>query len=190
MSNEEFGLDIKYVDIDSLVIPEWKATYILRPDLLVLSTSLHQFGFIQPIHVQAGTNIIIDGSERINVAKVFPEVLDFTGGLVPVIFHDMDTPKAMLLHLRLNRGRSNLVAKQVSEIIRMLKRSGVYSVRQVGALLSMGSEELSLMLDGSLIKTRNIKEHNYAKAWVPIEAPSGKADANPIAIEKPPNSDR
>lgn len=190
MSNEEFAINVQYVDIDSLTIPEWKATYILRPDLLVLSTSLHQFGFIQPIHVQSGTNIIIDGSERIYLARVFPEVLDFTGGLVPVVMHDLDTPKAMLLHLRLNRGRSDLVAKKVSEIIRTLKRSGVYSVRQVAALLSMGSEELSLMLDGDLIKARNLKEHNYARAWVPIEAPSGKTEPNPIVIEKPPNSDR
>jgi hypothetical protein len=53
----------------------------------------------------------------------------------------------------------------------------------------MRSEELSLMLDGDLIKTRKISEHNYARAWVPIEAPSNKSE-DIVLIERPPNYDR
>jgi len=54
----------------------------------------------------------------------------------------------------------------------------------------MRSEELSLMLDGSLFKVRKIKEHNYARAWVPIEAPPGYKDSDSVVIERPPNPDR
>jgi hypothetical protein len=45
------------------------------------------------------------------------------------------------------------------------------------------------MLDGDLIKNRKILEHNYARAWIPIEAPSSKVE-DVFVIERPPNPDR
>jgi len=57
-------------------------------------------------------------------------------------------------------------------------------------MLCMRAEELSIMIDGSLLKTRKLKEHNYARAWVPIEAPPGSIDGESFSIERPPNPDR
>jgi hypothetical protein len=54
----------------------------------------------------------------------------------------------------------------------------------------MRAEELALMLDGNLFKVRKIKEHNYARAWVPIEAPPNSVPPEVLSIERPPNSDR
>jgi len=183
-------LNIEYVDPKILVVPEWKATHTLRPELLVISASLSQFGFIQPIHVRRGTNEIIDGSERIRLATNIKDILKHTDGLVPVVFHDIDLIDAMILHVRLNRGHSTVVASKLSNIIRTARRSGKYGAVDFDRFLCMRSEELSLMLDGSLIKVRNIKEHNYARAWVPIEAPPGYTDSGSFTIERPPNPDR
>lgn len=182
-------ISIDYVDPSSLVVPSWRATYVLRPELLVIAASMSQHGFIQPLHVRKKTGEIIDGSERFLLATNIDEILDMAGGLIPVIFHDVDQAEAMMMHLQLNRGRSVMTAAKVSTIIRSLKRSGKYTNRDFDLMLCMRSEELSLMLDGSLLKVRKIPEHNYARAWVPIEAPSKVSD-DIFVIERPPNPDR
>ncbi len=183
-------MDIEYVDPKTLVIPDWRATYLLRPEMLVVSASLSQYGFIQPIHVRKSTREIIDGSERVLLAMNIRQILDHSDGLVPVVFHDLDKMDAMMLHLRLNRGHTQMVAAKTSQIIRTVKRSGKYGKDDFEAMLCMRSEELSLMLDGTIFKARKIKEHNYARAWVPIEAPSGKESGESVIIERPPNADR
>lgn len=183
-------IKIEYVDGRKLVVPEWRATYVLRPELLIISGSLIEFGFIQPIHVRRSTGEIIDGSERYLLAMSIDEIREQNDGKIPVVFHDIDQIEAMMMHLRLNRGRSTVIAAKTSEIIRKAKRSGLYSDRDFNEILSMRNEELSLMLDGSVFKARKIKEHNYAKAWVPIEAPSSMSSSDRVVIESPPNPDR
>jgi len=182
-------LNIKYVDISNLSVPEWRATCILRPDLLVLSSSLSEFGFIQPIHVRKATGEIIDGNERYLLSLNVKQIKEITNGKIPVIEHDIDSLEAMMLHLRLNRGRGTIVAKPMSNIIKKLRLSGKYKLPDFDSLLCMKNDELSLMLDGSLVKTRKISEHNYSRAWVPVEAPPGTIDSG-LSIERPPNSDR
>lgn len=183
-------INIEYIQEKQLIVPEWRATYTLRPELMTISASLIEFGFIQPIHVRKSSMEIIDGSERVMLALNIEQIYDHTNGLIPAVIHDVDQFDAMMLHLRLNRGRSNLVAMKTSQIIRKLYRSGKFSISDYKSLLSMGNEELSLMLDGDLFKTRKLKEHNYARAWVPIEAPSGSVENSAITIESPPNPDR
>ena len=182
-------MEIKYVKASSLVVPEWKSTHILRPDLLVLSASLMEFGFIQPIHVKKDTREIIDGSERWLLATNVEEIKKITKGEIPVIEHDCDSMQSMALHIRLNRGRGMLLAKPMSKIIRKLKISQTYSKVDFDRILCMKTDELELMLDGTILKSRKISEHTYSRAWVPVEAPSGTIDTEPLT-ERPPNKDR
>lgn len=184
------SINIENVEPSSLVIPEWRATYTLRPEMLVISASLSQFGFIQPIHVRESTGEIIDGSERFLLATNIPQILRKSGGKIPVVMHDVDSIDAMMMHLRLNRGHSQVLAQKTSDIVRAVKRSGRYGVSDFEDMLCMRSEELSIMLDGSLLKTRKLKEHNYARAWIPIEAPPGSVEQESFSIERPPNPDR
>ncbi len=183
------SLNIKYVNASDLKVPEWRATHILRPDMLVLSASLGELGFIEPIHIRKSTGEIIDGSERFLLATNMKQMQRHIKNGIPVIEHDVDSLTAMMLHLRLNRGRGSIVAKNMSNIIKKLRLSGKYKLTDFESLLCMKSDELSLMLDGSLIKTRNVADHKYSRAWVPVEAPPGTIDSGPI-IERPPNEDR
>jgi ParB-like chromosome segregation protein Spo0J len=182
-------INIEYVDYNELTVPPWRATYVLRPEMLIIAASLSQHGFIQPIHVRKESGEIIDGSERFLIASNIKQVLKKTNGLIPVVFHDVDQASAMMMHVQMNRGHSVLMAAKVSNIVRSLRRTGQYSAKDFESILCMRSEELSLMLDGDLIKTRKISEHNYARAWVPIEAPSNKSE-DMVLIERPPNYDR
>lgn len=183
-------IEIVYVEPSSLKVPEWRATHTLRPEMLVISASLSQFGFIEPIHVRLSTREIINGSERYLLATNIPAILKHSDGKIPVVYHDVDQIDAMIMHLRLNRGHSVVLAQKTSSIIRAVKRSGKYGNSDFEDMLCMRSDELSLMLDGTLFKVRKIKEHNYARAWVPIEAPPGSIEPESMSIEKPPNPDR
>ena len=184
------NINIEYVEPSRLSIPEWRATYTLRPEMLIISASLSELGFIQPIHARLSTGEIIDGSERYILATSIPQILKKSEGKIPVVFHDVDQVDAMMMHLRLNRGHSHVIAEKASKIIRSVRRSGKYGASDFQDILCMRAEELALMLDGNLFKVRKIKEHNYARAWVPIEAPPNSVPPEVLSIERPPNSDR
>lgn len=182
-------IDIQYININDLKVPEWRATYTLRPDLMVISASLIDYGFIEPIHVRKQNLEIIDGSERVLLARNIKQISSSMNGKIPAIVHDIDSLEAMMLHLRLNRGRGEIVARPMSRIVRKLIQSRKFSDQEIKRVLSMKNNELDLMVDGSIFKTRNISEHNYSRAWVPVEAPPGTIDNGPT-IERPPNADR
>lgn len=180
---------IEMIDFKDLQIAPFKATYILRPDLLALSASLRDFGFIVPIVVQKSTNIVIDGNERLLLAKNQKHLVSIVGEKCPVVKIDCNSMEAQMLHLRLNRSRGNLLAKPMSTIIRNLIHSGKYQIPDLSSSLQMKDDEVQLLLDGSLLKHRKISEHSYSRAWVPIEVDS-RITEMPISIEKPPNADR
>lgn len=180
---------VEMVDFTELKIAPFKATHILRPDLLALSSSLRDFGFIIPIVVQKSTNIVIDGNERVLLSIHQKNIASKVGDKCPVVFIDCDNMEAQMLHIRLNRSRGNLLAKPMSKIIRNLVQSKKYSRSDLGSLLQMKHDEMQLLLDGSLLKHKKISEHSYSRAWVPIEA-DPKITQIPLSIEKPPNADR
>jgi ParB-like chromosome segregation protein Spo0J len=177
------------VNTDELKVAPYKATYILRPDLLVLAASLEDFGFIIPIIVHRSTMEVIDGNERLLLAKSQKTIIAKCEGFVPVVFVDCDKYEAMLMHLRINRGRSSIVAKPMSTVIRELIFSGKSNRESLNRQLAMKKDEFDLMLDGNLLKNRKISEHKYSRAWVPVEAPPGTLASMP-PMESPPNQDR
>jgi hypothetical protein len=94
----------------------------------------------------------------------------------------------MMLHLQMNRGRGDLVTKRVSGIVRRLHLTKAYSSKDFDAMLSMKIDELELLLEGSLIKQRNLVQHTYSRAWVPIEVAGGFDET--ATTEGPPSDDR
>ena len=180
-------MKISYVPIDSLKKGEWHSNYILRPDLLTLSASLQELGFVYPILVREEDNSIIDGFHRWMLVK---ENENFKNKFleIPCVFKSCDSLEAAMMHLRINRGRGNLVAHLVSKIVKDLLYSKKYTEEQIQTLLSMKYDELQLLVDGTIIKRIDIQNHKYSRAWVPIEAPPGTVDK--FEAERPPNPDR
>lgn len=183
-------IQIEEIAFSELVVPSWRVTYTLRPELLLIAGSLIEFGFIQPIHVRKSTGEIIDGSERFLLAQSISEISERCNFKIPAVVHDLDLIDSMMLHIRLNRGHSNIVVEKLSKSVKRIYDSGNYTISDLKMYLSMGNEELSVLVDGDLIKQRKIKEHNYSKAWVPIEAPSNSAESKAMEFESPPNADR
>lgn len=183
-------MEIQMIDLSQLVIPEWQATYILRPDMVTLSSSLMDYGILSPFIVRKADNMIIDGTQRLKIITGNRHIAKKIGQIVPVVFVDCDRVDAMLLHAQVNRGRGSLVAKNLSRIIREVMRSRKYSQEDIERMLAMKSVEFDLMMDTTIIKQRDIQNYNYSRAWVPIEAPAGTVEKMPISIEAPPGNDR
>lgn len=166
----------------------WRATHVLKPDLRLLADSIRDYGIISPIVVQKKTLHIIDGYHRWLVCGNDKSLQRSFGGQVPVAVVDIDTVDAMVMHIRLNRAKGQLVARYMSSVVRDIAASKKYSLQEMEELFNMNMLELDLMLDGSLLKMRKVKEHTYSKAWVPIEAPAGAVES--VVLERPPNEDR
>lgn len=182
-------MEIEWVEGGFLKEGPWRSVYCLKPDLEVLSKSLEEYGWVQPIIVQKSTSQIIDGNYRWQIAanlKTFAKRYDKK---VPVVWIDCDNVDAQLMHLRVNRGRGNVFAKQMSRVLKAVIRSRKYSEKELKQKLMMRSDELDLLLDGTLVKTRKIVDHKYSAAWVPVEAPASLTVAV-ASIERPPNADR
>ena len=108
-------MEIELVEGESLNIPDWGATYILRPDLLVLARSIGEHGILAPVVVQREGANVIDGGHRLRLVSAGDP-----GSTVPVVWVDCGTTESMVLHIQLNRGRGTLVAHKLSKLIKNL----------------------------------------------------------------------
>lgn len=183
-------MKIEMVQISELSIPSWNSVYILRPDLLVLADSITSFGLQSPLVVRKADNTIIDGSQRYRLIAGNKSISALFADGIPVTYVDCDELDAMVLHVQMNRGRGAVVAKQLSAIVRLLKKSRKFNEQDFVKRFCMKFDELELMMNPTIIKQRKISEHNYSRAWVPVEAPPGTVDKTPVAFEAPPNQDR
>lgn len=181
-------MKIEYTHCDSLKPAEWRANYVLKPDMELLRLSMREMGWIQPIVARAEDRTIIDGTHRWVIAgeKHFQKIY---GKDVPVMFFDCDEIDAMVMHVRLNRARGEIFAKPFSKLLKKIVLSDKYSAEDLEDILIMSPDEVDLMLAGGLLKQRKIPQHEYSRAWVPVEAPSADK-LNAVSIERPPNPDR
>lgn len=164
----------------------WRVTHVLRPDLRVLAQSMIDYGWLSPIVVRQADGMIIDGFHRWFLADTNTKLVKKFDREVPVITLDVDEIDAMVAHLRMNRARSFMIPKYMSVLLGEVMVSGKYDDRAIKSMLRMSSEEFDLLSQPSLLKSMNISEHEYSKAWVPIES-----NGNDVPVfERPPNPDR
>lgn len=181
-------MKIEYVPSSGIMPADWRANYVLKPDMDLLRLSMTDFGWLQPIIVRVADMTIIDGTHRWVIAGE-ANFIRKHGQDVPVIFVDCDEIDAMLMHVRMNRARGEIFAKQFSRLLKKVVLSDKYSDEDLGILLVMSDDEVDLMLSGGLLKQRKIPQHQYSRAWVPVEAPSAEK-VETLSLERPPNADR
>lgn len=182
-------MDVVYVAANDLREAPWRATHVLKPDMYVLAESLKDFGWTSPLVVRHKTLEIIDGYHRWFLAQTDKSLRKRDKGIVPVMFIKCDEVDAMLMHVRLNRGRGDVLAKNLSHIVKDAVRSRKYKEDELIRMLHMSTDEFDVLAEGSLVKSRKISEHKFSKAWVPVEAPANIKDQAGF-IERPPNADR
>lgn len=180
------GNNTRLVDVDELQASEWRSTYIVKPDLRLLATSLSRYGWLHPIVAFGSEGLrIVDGHERVALASANRNLLVDARFVPTVVLPNISEIEAMVMHVTLNRARGEILNARLSRLVRTIISSGVYDANSLMSTLGMTAEEFQVLIDGSLIKMRKVSDHTYSRAWVPIEA---KQDERP-KIERPPNAD-
>ena len=152
--------------------------------------SLADWGWLQPLIVRVEDRTIIDGNLRWVIAKEQKPVMAKVGDQVPVVWVSCDEVDAMIMHVRMNRAKGMVVATKLSALLKWVIASNKYDRRTVQNLLVMTNDEYEVLVEGYYLKRKSIKEHNYSRGWVPVEAPKpGTAVAGDISIERPANRD-
>lgn len=167
--------EVQDLNISDLVAPKWAAVYTLRPEKIQIRSSIQKHGILAPVVVQQDTGVIIDGKTRVETAY------ELGWRQVPATVVPCSEVEAMILHVRLNRYRGTVVARRLSAIIRRILASGAYSEDELRNTFAMSHDEFDVLADGTILKHRNISEHTYSAAWVPIESASG----HDVRIERP-----
>lgn len=176
-------INIRYVETENIRPAPWKATYIFRPDLKMLQKNIENIGIRYPILVRDEDSTIIDGHSRWLIAQKDKHLSKH----FPVSFVTCSVADAMVLHIQMNRGRGQLIARDLSDLINLILDEAVYDDDEIRLMLGMTIDEFEVLVDGSLIKRKKLSEHKYNKAWVPIET---KGPTETIKIERPETPDR
>lgn len=181
-------IDLTYRRITDLRQAPWATGFLLRPDERLITESLLEHGWIVPV-VACRDGLVVDGNQRLQLLFNDPKLLAAVGDKVPVHVVDCDEVDAMVMHMRLNRGRGMVVAKRVSNLIHEVLAAGRYDTSALRRMLCMTPEEFNVLHDAVYVKLRSIAQHQYSRAWVPIEAPKpGEVKAG-INLEYPVNPD-
>lgn len=182
-------MQIDWVKLESLRAPKWGSTYLLRPDKILLSQSLRESGWLQPLVVRRSDHTLIDGTKRWDLALSDDRIIKRYGQSAPVVYHDVDEIDAMVAHVRLNRARGNVHPVGLSALVKRILDSGKYSISDLTSLFVMTDDEIDLLVSEGLLKKKNWQAYEYSRAWVPIEVPAG-SESDSVTFERPPNPDR
>ena len=181
-------MNIIHVDPENIRPAEWKTNHILTPDLRLLRKSLVDYGWIYPILVRKEGMQIIDGFARWLLA-VNDKALTVKGK-IPVVVIDCDEANAIFMHIRLNRARGSVVAKHLSAAVIKLQELGYTNENQVKEMLEMSTDEYDILSEPKLVKIKKLANHEYSRAWVPVEVSDGSVTpATEMKFERPPNED-
>ena len=99
--NEFAGMQVEYLDIDSLIPADYNPRRITDEDRMHIKASLQKFGFAEPVIVNRNPerlNVIVGGHQRVVVAK---EDLGYTK--VPCVFVNLSLDEEKELNVRLNK---------------------------------------------------------------------------------------
>lgn len=155
-------------DVFKLKANSWNPNTVFNTELKLLERSILENGWTHPIIINRN-NIIIDGYHRHWLAKNSQAIQDRDAGLVPVVILDIDDRDAMMMTVRMNRAKGTHGALQMRDLVRTLIDDHDVSPEEMVEKMGMTESEVALLYDGSLLKPKNLQDHQYSKAWVPIE---------------------
>lgn len=173
---------------DELRPAPWATSHVLRPDERLLADSLTVHGWLMPL-VVTRDGLVVDGNQRLRMVLSDPKVAAALPDKIPVNVVEVDEVDAMLMHMRLNRGRGLVVAKRVSGLLNEVLAAGRYERQEVRKMLCMTPEEFEVLCDAVYVKLKAVSQHQYSRAWIPIEAPKPGQVTSAMEYEYPVNPD-
>lgn len=160
--------NVQWWDVSKLEANDYNPNHVMGPEMQLLEHSILTNGWIQPILVNPD-GIIIDGFHRATLAKQSKKLIERYSGKVPVVVMDILDSEAMLLTVRINRAKGTHASICMSSIVKKLIDEHDYTPEQVGQGIGASKHEIELLYQGGVFKARDIKNHQYSKAWIPKE---------------------
>lgn len=156
---------VEWVLAEELTSNTYNPNHVAPPELRLLKVSLLADGWTQPI-VANLENEIIDGFHRWTLALKDSEVIDLTGGYVPVVRLDRPLHERMASTVRHNRARGKHGVDPMARIVRVLHDEYDLTDDEIGDVMGMEREEVERLLDRGQM-TKRAAGDEFAKGWVP-----------------------
>jgi DNA modification methylase len=128
----------EYVPLDELIIDPANPRRISEDELISLTRSIREFGFVQPVIARRDDRVVIGGNQRVLAARKL--------GLktVPVVLVDLPIAKARALSLALNRISGTWDDELLGRLLQELSEAPDFEL----ALTGFGEDELATLLRG------------------------------------------
>ena len=154
---------VEWVDRDELSANGWNPNQMAKPERELLTTSLLEDGWTQPI-VARPDRTIVDGYHRWTLSAKGP-VRDMTGGMVPVVtLRDADEAQQRMSTVRHNRARGQHYVISMAEIVDQLVELGV-EPEEIMRRLSMEHEEFIRLHERGVVERYGAED--FSRAWRP-----------------------
>lgn len=151
-------LNIEYVPVDSLRPNSYNPNRQSEHDFELLKSSMETDGITQPVIVQKGTSVIVDGEHRWRAARA----LGYTE--IPVVFVEMDEQQMKVSTLRHNRARGSEDIELTASILRDLEAVGAMAWAQNE--LMMDDVEVQRLLE-DIAAPEALAAEEFSGAWIP-----------------------
>ncbi|MDR2007880.1 MAG: ParB/RepB/Spo0J family partition protein [Alphaproteobacteria bacterium] len=158
-------LNVQLMDIDKIVANDYNPNRVAVPELKLLEVSIVEDGYTQPIvcyHDQAKDSyIIVDGFNRYSVGKKLQLKQ------LPIVVIDKEIDDRIASTIRHNRARGVHTVDGMSEIMKLLIKSGK-SDAWIGKNIGMDKNEI-LRLKQITGLAEVFKEEDFSKSWEEME---------------------
>jgi ParB-like chromosome segregation protein Spo0J len=161
---------IEWRHADSLKGNDYNPNIVFNPELRLLEHSLLATGWIQPVLIN-GSDIIIDGFHRAQIALNSKSLHARDGGMVPCCVLPVSDAEARMMTIRINRAKGAHQAKLMSGIVQELIDDFGLTREEIKKGIGATTAELDLLYAGDVFIAKDIKNAKYSKAWIPVEAP-------------------
>ena len=158
---------VLWIPIDQVQSNDYNPNAVAKVEMQLLATSIRHDGYTQPIvsiyDDTAGRYVIVDGFHRYFTMKASPDILESTGGYLPIVEIDKPINDRMASTIRHNRARGkHSVAGMSSMVFEMLDNG--WADEEICNELGMSPEEL-LRLKHVTGFSKLFADAKYRNAW-------------------------
>ena len=160
-------IDAKIVSMEELVANDYNPNSVAGREMALLYTSIKQDGYTQPIVTvwdeKRDKYVIVDGFHRYFVGKNNKDILESTGGRLPVVVLDKTINDRMASTIRHNRARGSHSVDGMSSMVFAMLDNG-WKDEDICNHLGMEADEL-LRLKHVTGFSKLFEDAEYNKAW-------------------------
>lgn len=161
------SLQIEYVATESVKPNTYNPNRQDEATLELLTRSIQEDGFTQPVIVHRSSRQIVDGEHRWRVARKLGM------SQIPVVFVDMTDEQMRIATLRHNRARGSEDIELSTEVLKDLQQLGAIEWAQDSLMIS--DAELNDLLD-ELPAAEALAGEEFHNAWTPERGDAAQGD--------------